>query len=109
MTGETIVNVHVSIHIHFEIAALPSQTMIGARFPIPVQWFLMFARVVVGETYDRRNHGQLSCSCSYTFCVTGRVVVGETYDRRDDDRCLLKFRKPFEVACRVVVAISNAR
>ena len=102
-------NVHVSIHTHFEIAALPSQTMTSARFPISVQWFLMFARVVVGETYDRRNHCHLSCSCSYIFRVTGRVVVGETYDRRDDDRCFLKFCKHFEVAARVVVANLNIR
>ena len=102
-------NIPASIHIHFEIAALPSQTTTGARFVIPAKCFPMIARVVVGETYDRRNHGQLSYSCSYKFRVTGRVVVGETYDLRDDDRCLLKFRKHFEVAARVVVVNLNTR
>ena len=74
-------------HSAAAIAALQSQTITGARIVIPVKRFPMLAWVVVGETYDGRNHGQLSCSCSYIFRVTGRVVVGETYDLRDDDRC----------------------
>ena len=84
MTGVTVVHFHASYHINFEIQTLPSLTMTGDRILIPVQVFLMCARVLVGETYDRRNHGQLSCICLYTIRVTGRVLAGETYDRRDD-------------------------
>ena len=41
----------------------------------------MFAWVVVGETYDKRNEGQVSFIVLYIIRVTGRVVVGETYDQ----------------------------
>ena len=55
----------------------------------------MFARVVVGETYDRRNEGQDSFIVLYIIRVTGRVVVGETYDRCNEVAFSIKFCKHF--------------
>ena len=55
----------------------------------------MLARVVVGETYDRRNEGQVSFIVLYIICVTGRVVVGETYDRSNEVGFSIKFCKHF--------------
>ena len=77
---------------------MPSPTTTGDRIWIPVKAFLMFALVLVGETYDCRNDCQLSCACPYIIGVTGRVVVGKTYDHRDDALFSLEFRKHFEVA-----------
>ena len=55
----------------------------------------MFARVVVGETYDGRNEGQVSFIVLYIICVTGRVVVGETYDQSNEVGFSIKFCKHF--------------
>ena len=84
MTGETIVNFHTSIHIKLETRTPPSPTMTGDRILIPVEAFLMFARVVVGETYDGRNSDLFSFNFQYVIRVTGRVVVGKTYDGSDE-------------------------
>ena len=65
----------------FEISLQPAPTTAGHISLILVSGFLMFARVVVGETYDRRNEGQVSFIVLYIICVTGRVVVGETCDQ----------------------------
>ena len=109
MTGETIVSFRTGFHTRFEISTPPSLVMTSDNILIPVKVFPMFAGVLVGDSYDRRNDGQLSCSCVYIIHVTGRVVVCETYDRRDDVRCSLAFCKHVEVAARVLVVNLNTR
>ena len=77
-------SIHTRFHIFVETRSLPSPITSGENILIPVQDFLMFARVVVGETYDRRNEGQVSFIVLYIICVTGRVVVCETYDQSNE-------------------------
>ena len=65
--------------------------------------FAMIARVVVGETYNRRDDGQRSLNFLCAFRASCRVVVGETYDRSDDVCFSHTLCKLFDVAARVVV------
>mgnify|MGYP006256509157 CR=1 FL=1 len=70
------------IHIG-DTRPLQPPTMTKDRTQIPMHGFPMIAWVVVGETYDRRDDGQLLLNLLYIFRVIGRVVVCKTYDGRD--------------------------
>ena len=77
-------NIHTRFHIFIETKSLPSPITSGENILLPVQDFLMLARVVVGETYGWRNSDLFSFNFQYVIRVTGRVVVGKTYDSSDE-------------------------
>ena len=77
-------SIHTRFHIFVETKSLPSPITSGENILIPVQDFLMFARVIVGETYDGRNSDLFSFNFQYVIRVTGWVVVGKTYDGSDE-------------------------
>ena len=77
-------SIHTRFHVFVEARSLPSPITSGENSLIPVQYFLMFARVVVGETYDGRSSDPFSCNFQYIMRAAGRVVVGKTYDGNDE-------------------------
>ena len=83
--------------------SLQSPTMTRGVFFNLVNGFPMIARVVVGETYNRRDDGQQSLNFLCAFRASCRVVVGETYDRSDDVCFSHRLCKLFDVAARVLV------
>ena len=77
-------SIHTRFHIFVETRSLPFPITSGEHILTAVQEFLMFARVVVGETYDGRSSDLFSFNFQYVIRVTGRVVVSKTYDGSDE-------------------------
>ena len=77
-------SIHTRFHIFVETWSAPSPITCGEPILIPVQDFLMLARVAVGETYGGRSSDLFSFNFQCVIHVTGRVVVGKTYDGSDE-------------------------